>query len=43
MNMTASNLYEAVEPQSLWKELLDTALSDIVGDGAHCEVGGSSD
>ncbi|KAA1471434.1 hypothetical protein DENSPDRAFT_893964 [Dentipellis sp. KUC8613] len=37
MSMTASTLYEAVEPQLFWKQLLKAIISDIVGDGTQCE------
>ncbi|TFY67972.1 hypothetical protein EVG20_g3733 [Dentipellis fragilis] len=37
MSMTASTLYEAVEPQLFWKQLLKAIVSDIVGDGTQCE------
>ena len=30
MKITASTLYEAVEPHAMWKELLNTVLSDIL-------------
>lgn len=36
--MTASTLYEAVEPQLLWKHLLSAVFSEIVGDGNSVEV-----
>ncbi|THH19017.1 hypothetical protein EW146_g2076 [Bondarzewia mesenterica] len=38
MVMTASTLYEAVEPRIVWKQLLAAILSEIVGDGTHYEA-----
>jgi hypothetical protein len=38
--MTASTLYEAVEPQILWKQLLAAVFNEIVGDGPQFEVCG---
>ncbi|KAI0348103.1 hypothetical protein BDW22DRAFT_1350250 [Trametopsis cervina] len=35
--MTASTLYEAVEPQALWKELLHAVLKDLVPERSGCE------
>ena len=36
--MTASTLYEAVEPHIVWKQLLDAILSELIGDGIRNEV-----
>lgn len=36
--MTASTLYEAVEPSVLWKQLLSAVFSEITGDGTRVEV-----
>lgn len=36
--MTASILYEAVEPQIVWKQLLNAILNELVGDGTQNEV-----
>ncbi|EIN14374.1 hypothetical protein PUNSTDRAFT_140678 [Punctularia strigosozonata HHB-11173 SS5] len=33
ITMTASTLYEAVEPQALWRHLLPRVFAEIVGDG----------
>lgn len=38
MIMTASTLYEAVEPNVIWKQLLATSVSEITGDGNGYEV-----
>jgi hypothetical protein len=38
VTMTASTLYEAVEPQLLWKHLLTAVFAEIVGDGSKLEV-----
>ena len=32
MKITASTLYEAVEPQVVWKQLLKSIISEITGD-----------
>lgn len=37
MIMTASTLYEAVEPQVLWKQLLSAVVVDVTTDGSRCE------
>ncbi|OBZ78644.1 Protein dopey-1 [Grifola frondosa] len=37
MSMTASTLYEAVEPHVLWKQLLSAVMSDIFSDKRRCE------
>ncbi|KAI0690744.1 Dopey, N-terminal-domain-containing protein [Cytidiella melzeri] len=37
MRITANTLYEAVEPQSLWKELVGAVLTDIVTEKTNCE------
>jgi hypothetical protein len=37
--MTASTLYEAVEPPVLWKQLLSALFEEITGDGSRTEVG----
>ncbi|TCD67610.1 hypothetical protein EIP91_012242 [Steccherinum ochraceum] len=34
MTMTASTLYEAVEPYALWRQLLKSVLSDLEGGGS---------
>ncbi|KAF8273824.1 Dopey, N-terminal-domain-containing protein [Lactarius quietus] len=36
--MTASILYEAVEPQIVWKQLLSAILNELTGDGTHNEA-----
>jgi hypothetical protein len=36
--MTASTLYEAVEPQIIWKRVLTAIVPEIVGDGTNIEV-----
>jgi len=36
--MTASTLYEAVEPQILWKHMLAAVFDEILGDGSKTEV-----
>jgi hypothetical protein len=36
--MTASTLYEAVEPQIIWKHLLTTVVSELLSDGSLFEV-----
>lgn len=36
--MTASTLYEAVEPHALWKELLQATVNDIASPEDHSEV-----
>ena len=36
--MTASTLYEAVEPHIVWKQLLAAILSELSGDGLKNEV-----
>lgn len=36
--MTASTLYEAIEPRIIWKELLGRIFSDILGDGTQYGV-----
>lgn len=36
--MTASILYEAVEPHIVWKQLLAAILNELVGDGLQHEV-----
>jgi len=38
VSMTASTLYEAVEPQIIWRQLLSAMFSEITGDGEHFEV-----
>ncbi|EGO05284.1 hypothetical protein SERLA73DRAFT_82881 [Serpula lacrymans var. lacrymans S7.3] len=38
MLMTASTLYEAIEPDIIWKQLLNSAMEDITGDGTHFEA-----
>jgi hypothetical protein len=37
--MTASTLYDAVEPQILWKHLFSAMISDIEGESVDLEVG----
>ena len=37
--MTASTLYDAVEPHALWKELLQAIVADITSISDHVEVG----
>jgi len=36
--MTASTLYEAVEPHIVWKQLLTAILNELTGYGLHNEV-----
>jgi hypothetical protein len=36
--MTANTLYEAVEPQIVWKQLLTAILNELIGDGLRNEV-----
>ncbi|KAH8998778.1 Dopey, N-terminal-domain-containing protein [Lactarius hatsudake] len=36
--MTASTLYEAVEPHIVWKQLLNTILNELTGDGIQNEA-----
>ncbi|KAJ8084790.1 hypothetical protein PM082_003567 [Marasmius tenuissimus] len=36
--MTASTLYEAAEPQIVWRKLLQAVFDDITGDGEHFEA-----
>jgi hypothetical protein len=36
--MTASTLYEAVEPHIVWKQLLTAILNELTGDGLYNEV-----
>lgn len=36
--MTASILYEAVEPHIVWKQLLNAILNELTGDGTQNEV-----
>lgn len=36
--MTASTLYEAVEPQIIWKPLLTAVVSELLSDGSLFEV-----
>ncbi|THV06503.1 hypothetical protein K435DRAFT_960479 [Dendrothele bispora CBS 962.96] len=38
VSMTASTLYEAVEPQILWRQLLSAMFNEIMGDGEHFEA-----
>ncbi|KAJ7897279.1 Dopey, N-terminal-domain-containing protein [Mycena olivaceomarginata] len=38
VTMTASTLYEAVEPSVLWKQLLSAVFKEITGDGTQIEV-----
>lgn len=40
MIMTASTLYEAVEPNVIWRQLLSAFVSEITGDGHGFEVRG---
>lgn len=37
MSMTASTLYEAVEPLALWKQLLNAVLSDVCAEDDQVE------
>ena len=37
MTMTACTLYEAVEPDALWKQLLKTVLDDLSSDTSSCD------
>ena len=43
MVMTASTLYEAVEPHVVWKQLLAEFVTEITADGISFEVRGSPD
>lgn len=43
MVMTASILYEAVEPHAVWKQLLAGIADEITGDGNTVEVRGYSE
>ena len=36
--MTASTLYEAVEPHIVWRQLLTAILNELIGDGLRNEV-----
>jgi hypothetical protein len=36
--MTASMLYEAVEPHIVWQQLLTAVLNELTGDGSRNEV-----
>ncbi len=36
--MTASTLYEAVEPHIVWKQLLAAILNELIGDELRNEV-----
>lgn len=36
--LTASTLYEAIEPNVIWKQLLSTFVSEIMRDGTNFEV-----
>ena len=36
--MTASTLYEAVEPQVVWRQLLQSILSEITGEAPRIEA-----
>ena len=36
--MTASTLYEAVEPQVVWKQLLNSIVSEIAGETPRTEA-----
>ncbi|KAJ6601434.1 Dopey, N-terminal-domain-containing protein [Mycena vulgaris] len=38
VTMTASTLYEAVEPPVLWKQLLSAVFDEITGDGTRIEA-----
>lgn len=38
ISMTASTLYEAVEPRLLWKRLYTIIYSEVVSQSATCEV-----
>ncbi|KAF8963955.1 Dopey, N-terminal-domain-containing protein [Flammula alnicola] len=38
LTMTASTLYEAVEPQILWQHLLTAVFNEIMGDGTQIEA-----
>ncbi|KAF9486392.1 hypothetical protein BDN70DRAFT_822033, partial [Pholiota conissans] len=38
LSMTASTLYEAVEPQILWRNLLASMFDEITGDGTQVEA-----
>jgi hypothetical protein len=36
--MTASTLYEAVEPNIIWKQLLTSIVADMTSDSSDLEV-----
>jgi len=36
--MTATTLYEAVEPHIVWQQLLTAVLDELTGDGSRNEV-----
>lgn len=38
MVMTASTLYEAVEPRTIWKQLLNSVILEILGEASQIEV-----
>ncbi|GLB43530.1 putative dopey, N-terminal [Lyophyllum shimeji] len=38
VTMTANTLYEAVEPQILWKQLLGAMFAEVLGDGEQFEA-----
>ena len=38
MTMTASTLYEAVEPHTVWKQLLNSVILEILGQASEVEV-----
>lgn len=38
VTMTASTLYEAVEPPIIWKHLLTRVFGELTGDGTQTEV-----
>ncbi|KAF8899262.1 Dopey, N-terminal-domain-containing protein [Infundibulicybe gibba] len=38
VTMTASTLYEAIEPHTIWKKLIGALFQEIVGDGTQCEA-----
>ena len=38
MTMTASTLYDAVEPQIMWKQLLSSVFQELVGDDSKVEA-----
>jgi hypothetical protein len=38
LSLTASTLYEAVEPQAVWKHLLSGIITEVIVDGSRLRV-----